>query len=213
MIRLEHVTKSLNGQKVLENISIHLEKGKCYGIVGYNGCGKTMLLRAICGFISVDKGIVRVREKQIGKEQDFFTEAGIIIGDTGFLNGYTGFQNLKILAEIRKRISDQEIFKTMELVGLVQAKEKKVRKYSLGMKQRLRLAQALMEDFNTMILDEPFNALDKEGVEDVQRILLKAKMEQKTIILTSHDERHISLLCDQVLEMEHGQILNEGEFV
>lgn len=211
MIQLEHVTKRLKNQVILNNISVNLNEGKCYGIVGYNGCGKTMLLRAICGFMSIDSGEVSVDGKRIGKEQDFLPEAGVIIGETDFLNGRTGFENLKILAEIRNRITDEDILKTMDSVGILHAKDKKVRKYSLGMKQRLRLAQALMEDCRTLILDEPFNALDKEGIHEIQQCLLKAKNKGKTILLTSHDDRNISLLCDRVLEMDNGKIISERE--
>jgi len=211
MIQLEHVTKRLKNQVILNNISVNLSEGKCYGIVGYNGCGKTMLLRAICGFMSIDSGEVIVDGKRIGKELDFLPEAGVIIGETGFLNERTGFENLKILAEIRNRITDEDILKTMDSVGILYAKDKKVRKYSLGMKQRLRLAQALMEDCGTLVLDEPFNALDKEGIHEIQQCLLKAKNKRKTILLTSHDDRNITLLCDRVLEIDKGEIVSERE--
>lgn len=211
MIQLKQVTKRLKDQVILNNISVDLSQGKCYGIVGYNGCGKTMLLRAICGFMKIDSGEVIVDGKRIGKDQDFLPEAGVIIGETGFLNGRTGFENLKILAEIRNRITDEEILEAMDSVGIQYAKDKKVKKYSLGMKQRLRLAQALMEDCGTLVLDEPFNALDKEGVQEIQQCLLQAKSKGKTILLTSHDDRNITLLCDRVLEMANGEIISERE--
>jgi len=192
MIKIINVTKRIKQQQILDHINVEIETGKCYGFIEYNGSGKTMLLRAICGFMPLDEG------------------AGIVIGETSFLEGKSGYDNLKILAEIQGIIGDKEILDILAEMDLLKEKDKKVRKYSMGMKQRLRMAQALMENPSILILDEPFNALDKSGVLHMQEILSQAKAEGKTILLTSHDERNIELLCDKVFEMDRGKII-KGE--
>lgn len=207
MIRIRNVTKKIKNQEILNNISIDIDLGKCYGFVGNNGCGKTMLLRAICGYMNIDSGKIEINDKEIGRDIDFIQNAGIIIGETQFINNLSGFENLKILAEIQKKIGDREIIEVLHQVGLYEARSKKVKKYSLGMKQRLRLAQAFMENPDILILDEPFNALDKDTVEKMQAIILSEKEKKKTILLTSHDERNIHLLCDVVFEMDSGRMI------
>lgn len=207
MIRLRNVTKKIKKQGILNDISIDIGLGKCYGFVGNNGCGKTMLLRAICGYMNIDSGNIEINGKEIGRDIDFVQNAGIIIGETQFINNLSGFENLKILAEIQKKIGNREIIEVLHQMGLYEARNKKVKKYSLGMKQRLRLAQAFMENPDILILDEPFNALDKDTVEKIQNIILSEKEKKKTILLTSHDERNICLLCDVVFEMDAGKII------
>lgn len=211
MIEITNVTKKLKKQVVLDDVSLKMEEGKCYGIVGHNGCGKTMLMRVICGFMSYDQGEIKVNGDVIGRDRDFIKDAGIIIGEASLIGGYTGFENLKVLAEIQGKIGEEEILETMELVGILEARDKKFKSYSLGMKQRLRLAQALMESPKILILDEAFNALDKDGIAKVQELLMAAKQEGRTMILTSHDDRHINMLCDKVFEMEKGRIVQEYE--
>lgn len=211
MITLENVSKQIKNQKILEDISIKMEKGKCYGFIGYNGCGKTMLLRAICGYMNIDSGTIEIDGQIIGKDIDFIKNAGIIIGESQFINSLSGFDNLKILAEIQNIINDNDIDEILKRMGLYSDKSKKVKKYSLGMKQRLRLAQAFMENPDILILDEPFNALDKETVLNIQSEILSEKKKGKTILLTSHDERNISLLCDTVFEMESGKIIGKRD--
>ena len=186
-----------------------MEEGKCYGFIGNNGCGKTMLLRAVCGYMNIDSGTITINDKQIGRDIDFIRNAGIIIGETQFINSMSGFDNLKILAEIQKKIGDKEIYDVLKQMGLYENRDKKVRKYSLGMKQRLRLAQAFMENPDILVLDEPFNALDKDTVVDVQKKIENEKNKGKTILLTSHDERNISILCDTVFEMDCGRIIGK----
>jgi len=210
LIKVINVTKRIKQQQILDHINVEIETGKCYGFIGYNGSGKTMLLRAICGFMPLDEGEVWVGEKKIGKDKEFIEGAGIVIGETSFLEGKSGYDNLKILAEIQGIIGDKEILDILAEMDLLKEKDKKVRKYSMGMKQRLRMAQALMENPSILILDEPFNALDKSGVLHMQEILSQAKAEGKTILLTSHDERNIELLCDKVFEMDRGKII-KGE--
>ena len=198
----------INEQTILEDISLNLESGKCYGFVGNNGCGKTMLLRAICGYKNIDSGTVEINHKIIGKDVDFIDDAGIIIGEMQFMNALSGFDNLKILAEIKKKITDKEILEIMKIFGIYGARQKKVKKYSLGMKQRLRLAQAFMEEPKILILDEPFNGLDKDGIAEVQAQILSQKRKGNTILLTCHDDRNINLLCDEVYEMDNGRIIS-----
>lgn len=209
MITLHNVSKRIKDQEILQNISIEMEEGKCYGFIGNNGCGKTMLLRAVCGYMNIDSGTITINDKQIGRDIDFIRNAGIIIGETQFINSMSGFDNLKILAEIQKKIGDKEIYDVLKQMGLYENRDKKVRKYSLGMKQRLRLAQAFMENPDILVLDEPFNALDKDTVVDVQKKIENEKNKGKTILLTSHDERNISILCDTVFEMDCGRIIGK----
>lgn len=207
-IKVKNIKKTIKNQLVLDNITIDLEKQKCYGFVGRNGCGKTMLFRAICGFMELDEGSVSIDGKQIGKDQDFIKNAGIIVGETTFLNSLTGYENLLALAEIQNKISQAEILETLSIVNLSKEKGKKYGKYSLGMKQRLRIAQAIMEDPEILVLDEPFNGLDKTGVQEIRSLIQMFKEKGKTILLTSHNEEDITMLCDEVIEMDQGRIVS-----
>lgn len=207
MICIKNYSKMLKKQKILDEITLTLEDGQCYGYVGYNGCGKTMLLRAVCGYIKPDQGDVNV--DGISMKDNYIEDAGIIIGEPQFMGGYSGLENLEILAAIRKKISTLEIENWLDKVGLLKEKDKKYRQYSLGMKQKLRIAQAFMEDPKYYILDEPFNALDKKSVKIVEDLIHSEKQKGKTILLTSHDERNIYRLCDKVYEMEEGRICYE----
>jgi len=206
VIRVENVTKKFGEVTALNQINISFERGKIYGIIGRNGSGKTVLFKTIIGYLKPTGGRVVVGGKEIGKDIDFAENMGIIIENPGFLSGYTGYKNLEYLAGIRKIIGKEQIKESMRRVGLEPDSKKKVGKYSLGMRQRLGIAQAIMENPDILILDEPMNGLDNQGVEDVRRILLKLKEEGKTIILASHNKEDIALLCDKVYEMEHGEI-------
>jgi len=206
-IKVDNVNKSFKGKYVLRNISFELEQGKCYGFVGNNGSGKSMLLKSICGFIEIDSGIITVSGKQIIGGRKFIENAGVLIETPQWLNSLTGYQNLKILADIQALIDDEKIMDALDLVGLTDEKDKKVRKYSLGMKQRLRIAQAIMEEPDILVLDEPFNGLDKTGVIEMQELMLTYKDKEITILLTSHDERQIEYLCDEVYEISGGEIV------
>lgn len=205
IIQVENVTKKFGEETVLENISINFEKGKIYGFVGRNGSGKTVLFKLIIGFLKPTNGRVVVDGKEIGKDMDFADNIGIIIETLGFLSAFNGYKNLEYLASIKKVIGKKEIQESMARVGLEPNSKKKVGKYSLGMRQRLGIAQAIMENPDILILDEPMNGLDKQGVEDVRKILLNLKEEGKTIILASHNKEDIEILCDEVYEMEHGK--------
>lgn len=207
MIRLKNVCKKINDQIILDNISMDIETGKCYGIVGRNGSGKTMLFRAICGYMSIESGEISVGDLIIKGNDQFITDAGVIIGQPEFLNDLSGFDNLKVLAQIQNKINDSEIEKALEMVGLYEERNKKYKKYSLGMKQRLRIAQAIMENPSIFVLDEPFNGLDKNGVKEMRQLLIEYKAQKRTILLSSHNEEDIKLLCDEIIEMDGGKIV------
>lgn len=204
VISLENVAKKFGNTTVLQHINIQFEEGKIYGIVGRNGSGKTVLFKLIVGYLSATTGKVKVCGKEIGKDIDFAENIGIIIENPGFLSGYTGYKNLEYLASIRRIIGKEEIRDSMRKVGLDPDNRKKVGKYSLGMKQRLGIAQAIMENPDILILDEPMNGLDKQGVEEVRKILLDLKNDGKTIVLASHNREDIEILCDEVYEMDRG---------
>lgn len=204
MIVIEEVCKRFKEKEVLNHVSLKMEKGKIYGIVGRNGSGKTVLMKCICGFLYPDSGTITVNGKEIGKDMDFLEDAGIIIETPGFISHYTGMQNLKNLASIQGKIGKEKIRETMELVGLDPENHTPVGKYSLGMRQRLGIAQAIMEDPDILILDEPMNGLDKHGVKDIRELLLKLKAQGTTMLMASHNREDIEVLCDHVWEMDEG---------
>lgn len=208
MIVVQNVTKKFKDYKALDNINLNFKKGQIYGIIGRNGSGKTVLFKCICGLLNVDEGIIRINGKQIGKEIDAPEDVGVIIEMPGFLPEYSGYLNLKFLAEIRNQIKKQDIFETMKRVGLDPASRKQVRKYSMGMKQRLGIAQAIMENPELLILDEPMNGLDNQGVQEIRSLLLELKTMGKTILLASHNREDISILCDKVIEIDRGKVIS-----
>ena len=196
--------------KILDNINIFMDKGKIYGFVGRNGCGKTMLFRTICGFVKPIMGEVIVDGKIIGKDTEFIRNAGATIGEADFLKYMSGYENLKILAEIKNIVSDEDVLNVLRTVNLFEEKDKKYKKYSVGMKQKLRIAQAVMENPDIIILDEPFNGLDRESVLKIREYIIGLKEDGKTILLASHMSEDLEFLCDHVFEMESGRILNEN---
>ena len=204
-LEMINVSKEIHGQTLLKDINVCIENGSCCGFIGRNGCGKTMLLRAAAGYMSVN-GTVRWKCKLIGNGK-FIKKAGLIIGETDLIGDLSWLNNLKALAEINNIIDDERIVDVLKIVGLFEAKDKKYRKYSLGMKQRLRIAQAIMEYPDILILDEPFNGLDKDGCKSITNVILTMKEEGTTIILTSHNDRDIEKLCDKVYEMDNGEII------
>lgn len=209
MIIIENATKKFGTQTVLNNVSLTLEDGKIYGFVGQNGCGKTVLFKSICGFIYLDRGTITVDGKVIGKDIDIIKDAGIIIESPGFLPNYSAFKNLKFLTMIKDNIGDEQIKSTLISVGLDPESKKVVGKFSLGMRQRLGIAQAIMENPHILILDEPMNGLDKRGVEDIRKILMDLKKKGKLILLASHNPLDIDILCDCVYELDAGTIVNQ----
>lgn len=203
MIKIENVTKKFKENTVLNNVSINFEKGKIHGLIGRNGSGKTVLMKCICGFIPVTSGSITVRNKVICKN-NVPENIGLIIETPGFLPNYSGYRNLKFLADISGKANKNAIIRSIESVGLDPHSKKHVGKYSLGMRQRLGLAQAIMEDPDLLILDEPMNGLDKDGVKDMRDYLLKLKEQGKTMLIASHSAEDIEILCDTVCEMDKG---------
>jgi ABC-2 type transport system ATP-binding protein len=206
MVKIEHVTKSFKSEVVLDDVSLQLSQGTITGLVGRNGSGKTVLMKLISGLMLADSGTILVKGKQVGKEIDFPASMGLIIETPGFIPYFSAFQNLKSLADIKKTIGDEAIKAAIQRVGLDPNSRKRVGKYSLGMRQRLGIAQAIMEDPELLILDEPFNGLDEEGVKDIRKLLLELKAQGKTILISSHNKEDIEILCDQVYHMERGKL-------
>ena len=203
-ISVTGISKHFGEEHVLKKVTRNFEKGKIHGIVGNNGSGKTVLMKCICGFLIPDEGEVIVDGKYVGKDVDFPSDLGVIIETPGFLPHITGFKNLEILASLNRKIGAKEIEDVIMRVGLDPRMKKPVGKYSLGMRQRLGIAQAIMENPSILILDEPFNGLDKNGVSDMRKLIKELKNEGKTIILASHNQMDIDELCDTVCEMEAG---------
>ena len=210
-VEIEGVTKRFGEDLVLKKVDLILERGKVYGIVGNNGSGKTVLMKCICGFLPPTAGTIRVFGKRIGVDRDFPESLVLIIETPGFLTNQTGIQNLKILADLTRKIGETDIRQVLKKVGLDPDMKKPVGKYSLGMRQRLGIAQAIMEDPKFLILDEPFNGLDKNGVAEIRALLLELKKEGKTILLASHNEEDIRILCDRVYEMDGGVLTESGK--
>lgn len=206
VIVIDKLTKSFKGKTVLEDVNMRLQEGGIYGIVGDNGSGKTVLLKLICGFMKPDSGTVTVNGKVIGKDADFPENTGIIIEAPGFLPNYSGMKNLEYLASIRGKIGKEQIEAAMKTVGLDPLSKLRVGKYSLGMKQRLGIAQAIMEDQQLLILDEPMNALDKDAVKEMRKLFLSFKASGKTMLIVSHNDGDISTLCDEVYEFDGAKI-------
>ena len=204
MISVENVYMTFGDGYVLTDVSCEFDEGKIHGIVGNNGSGKTVLMKCICGFLKPVQGRIFVNYKQVGKDMDFPDNMGIIIETPGFLPNMTGVKNLQLLASLNKKSDLDTIKRTIELVGLDPNMKKHVSKYSLGMRQRLGIAQAIMEDPSILILDEPFNGLDKHGVKHMRSLLNDLRSQGKTIILASHNQADIDELCDTVCEMDAG---------
>ena len=206
VIEVCNVTKRFGISEVLKDVSINFEKGKIHGLIGRNGSGKTMLMKCICGFVPVSEGKILVDNKEIGKDIDVPESIGAIIETPGFLYGYSGYNNLKFLASIRNKISKEKIRQTIQMVGLDPDSKKHVGKYSLGMRQRLGLAQAIMEDPEILLLEEPMNGLDKHGVGEMRELFRSFADQGKTIIMANHSSEDIEVLCDTVHEMDLGVI-------
>lgn len=206
IIDIKGVCLTLRKNEILKDVTVSFEKGKIHGLIGRNGSGKTMLMKCICGFIHTTEGIISVAGNEIGKDCDFPKNIGIIIETPGFIPHYSGIRNLKLLAGLNKKINTDKVKEAMQMVGLDPTLKRSVKHYSLGMRQRLGLAQAIMEDPELLILDEPFNGLDKEGVADMRKYLLKLKDMGKTILIASHSAEDIDILCDTVCEMDKGRL-------
>lgn len=208
LLKVENLSKDIKGSRVLDHIDLSLRDGRVYGFRGINGSGKTMLMRAICGLIRPTEGQVVIDGQVIGKDVSFPPSVGILIENPAFISKYTGFHNLKALAMIQHLIDDQAVRDALECVGLEPEDKRTYKKYSLGMKQRLGIAAAIMEKPKLILLDEPFNALDEKGIALVKEILMKKREEGALIVLACHDIQELELLADEVFEMTAGKISN-----
>ena len=204
IISVKNLSKDFGQERVIKSVTRDFEKGKIHGIVGNNGSGKTVLMKCICGFLIPTEGTVTVNGRRVGKDVDFPPGLGLIIETPGFLPNMTGVKNLEILASLNKKIGLEEIAAAIRRVGLDPLMKKPVGKYSLGMRQRLGIAQAIMEDPALLILDEPLNGLDKHGVAEMRKLIKGLKEQGKTILLASHNQGDIDELCDTVCEMDAG---------
>lgn len=205
-LKIEHICKVIKGVSLLKDVSLTITKGHIYGIVGRNGSGKTVLLKCICGFMPITSGKILQDGVEIGKDTEFIRDTGFIIENPSFLFGKSGLKNLKYLAGIRKKANEERLRECMKTVGLDPANDKPVGKYSLGMRQRLGIAQVLMEDPDFILLDEPMNGLDNEGVVQMREIFIKLKQQGKTFLVVSHNRDDIEALCDEVYEMDAGML-------
>ena len=211
VVRLEDYCKSFKSAEVLKNINLTLESGKVIGLKGKNGSGKTMLMRAISGLILPTSGKVYINDKQLGRHISFPPSIGILIENPSFISNYTGFKNLKILASIQNRISDDEIRDAIRKVGLDPDDKRTFKKYSLGMKQRLGIAAAIMERPDIVILDEPINALDEAGAGLIKGLLDELKANGSLIIIACHDTEELNYLSDEIYEIYDGEITGHIE--
>lgn len=211
VVRLEDYCKSFKNAEVLKNINLTLESGKVIGLKGKNGSGKTMLMRAISGLILPTSGKVYINDKELGRQISFPPSIGILIENPSFISNYTGFKNLKILASIQNRISDDEIRDAIRKVGLDPDDKRTFKKYSLGMKQRLGIAAAIMERPDIVILDEPINALDEAGAGLIKGLLDELKANGSLIIIACHDTEELNYLSDEIYEIYDGEITGHIE--
>ena len=208
-IKITDFNKKIKKAPILRDINLEFTGGKVYGLRGKNGSGKTMLMRAICGLITPDSGIIDIDGKILGKDISFPESIGVLIENPAFIGNYTGFKNLKVLASIQNRIGDEQIRKALEDIGLDPDDKRTYRKYSLGMKQKLGIAAAVMENPDIIILDEPINALDEVSVEKVHDILEEQKKRGAVIIIACHDKEELDQLSDEIIEISDGRIINK----
>lgn len=206
-IAIQNLSKTIKGNAVIQDISMNLKSGVIYGFKGINGSGKTMLMRLICGLIRSTEGEILINGKTLGKDLSFPESVGVFLENPAFLDSYSGFQNLKILASIKAVATDEDIRATLSRVGLSPNDKKKYRKYSLGMKQRLGIAAAIMEKPDIVILDEPTNSLDADGVTLVKQIVQEEKARGALVILSCHDGELLKDLSDEIFLLECGHLV------
>lgn len=204
MVEIKNYCKSIKSRPILNNVSYNFEYGKIYGLYGHNGSGKTMLLRAIAGLLVPDSGSVVIDGKVLHKDMSFPPSIGIVIENMNLLPQYNAFDNLKILGKIKKTATDEDITTALERVGL--KSDLKVKKFSLGMKQRLNIAQAVFEKQKIILLDEPTNALDNDGVQLIYKLLKEEKERGALVVITTHHKEDLEEICDVVLEMTEGEL-------
>lgn len=207
MIELKQVSKKFGEKEVYQNLSLDIEEGECVGFVGENGSGKSVLFQLITGLLPVDSGMVKVGGEVLGENRDFPENVGILINEPGYIEYYSGYKNLQLLAEIKNIVGNKEIQQTMEMVGLDYRDKTPVRKYSMGMKQKLGIAQAIMEGQSVVILDEPYNALDFKTNLEITKILEQLKQNGKTLLLTSHQHEYLRKLCDTLYFIHENNVI------
>lgn len=205
-----NINKTIRGRVILSNVSLCLKSGNVYGFVGKNGSGKTMLFRALSGLMRIDSGSIVWEEKTLHKDFAVLPSLGIIIENAGLYPNFTGIQNLTYLANLTKRVGKEEIIHAITRVGLDPCDKRLYGKYSLGMKQRLAIAQAIMEKPDVIMLDEPTNALDETGVEEIRKIILEEKARGALILVASHNKEDIQVLADEWYRVENGQVIKQG---
>lgn len=210
-VEIKNYTKVIKGVTILDNVNLTLEGGKCYGFKGKNGSGKTMLMRAVSGLIQPTKGEVVIDGEVLGKDISFPRSIGVLIENPAFIANYTGYKNLELLASIQHKVGKEEICDTIRSVGLEPEDKRKYRKYSLGMKQKLGIAAAFMEQPDIIILDEPINAIDESGVTMVKALIQQAKERGALIITACHDKEELEALSDEIINIVEGRIENDAE--
>lgn len=208
-INISNVNKNIKGVEILRDVSLKMVGGKIYGIQGVNGSGKTMLMRAICGLIRTDNGEIKINDKIIGKDLEFPESVGVLIEKPGLIDNYTAMQNLKLLADIRKKTTDQELREFLIKLKLDPDDKRKVKKFSLGMRQKVGIVQAFIDNPDLLILDEPFNALDSEAVEILKNILREYINKDRIILLSCHSREILEEVCDEIFKMEEGKIVEK----
>ena len=206
MLEIKGLVKKFKNKIILDDIDLKMDYGNIYGFIGTNGSGKSVFFKVICGFLKATKGSIIINGKKLGKDLDFLPDLGVLIEKPGFIENYNQFQNLKYLAQIKKKIGDKEIEEILKKVDLNLNNYDKVKNFSLGMRQRLGIAQAIMEDQKIIILDEPFNGLDKEGAKQIKELILQLKAPDRLIMLTSHIEGDIDSLADYIYEFSNGKL-------
>ncbi len=209
ILEIRNAGKAFQQQYIFQHVNLDIHKGQAYGILGHNGCGKSVLLKTICGFSLLSEGSITYQGKQVGKDIDFLPNAGVVIEHPEFIPDLSGYQNLKILAEIQNKIDEARIDTVLKMFDLYEDRNKKTAHYSIGMKQKLRLAQAIMEEPEILILDEPTAGLDQESIEQLYGILNAYKQQGGTMIMTSHNKNDIDVLCDVVYAYDHGNFVPE----
>ncbi len=205
-LEVEEINKKIGVDDVLSDIRLSMEKGKIYGLQGKNGCGKSMLMRVICGLVLPTSGRILIDGEELGKELSFPESIGVFIEKPGFLDAYSGFQNLSMLASIKKKIGGREIKETLKRVGLEEVMHKKYKKYSLGMKQKLGIAAVIMEQPDIVILDEPANALDEKSEQRLWQIVKEEKERGALVIISCHTSEVLEEISDEIFKMDQGQI-------
>lgn len=210
-IEITNLKKVIKGTIVLDDINYTFSGGRIYGLCGKNGCGKTMLMRLIAGLIYPSSGTIRIKDKVLGKDISFPESVGMLIENPSFLNDYTGKQNLEMLAGLQKNVDKAEVRRVLEQVGLDPDDKKKFYKYSLGMRQRLGIAAAIMGSPELILLDEPINAIDTDGVQEIRAIIRGLSAENRIIIVASHDKSEMDYLADEKIYMSEGRLIKETE--